>query len=30
MMRFNVLSADAYTELGTDVSNALKSLGPSH
>ena len=30
MMKFNVLAADAYTELGTDVSNALKSLGPSH
>jgi len=25
-----VLGADAYTELGTDVSNALKLLGPSH
>src|ERR1041385_6881803 len=30
MMRFNVLAADAYTELGADVTNALKSLGPSH
>src|SRR6476660_3582222 len=30
MMKFNVLAADAYTELGTDVSNALKALGPSH
>jgi peroxiredoxin len=30
MMRFNVLSADAYTQLGADVSNALKLLGPSH
>ena len=30
MMKFNVLAADAYTQLGADVSNALKSLGPSH
>ena len=30
MMKFNVLSAEAYTELGTDVANALKSLGPAH
>jgi len=26
MMRFNVLSTDAYTELGTDVANALKTV----
>jgi hypothetical protein len=30
MMKFNVLYPGAYTELGDDVSNALKSLGPSH
>jgi peroxiredoxin len=30
MMKFNVLSTDAYTQLGTDVANALKTLGPSH
>jgi peroxiredoxin len=30
MMRFNVLSTEAYTELGADVAAALKALGPSH
>jgi peroxiredoxin len=30
MMRFNVLSADAYTELGADVAAALKTLSPQH
>ncbi len=30
MMRFNVLAGDAYTQLGTDVAAALKTLGPSH
>ncbi len=30
MMRFNVLSGDAYTELGADVAAALKTLGPQH
>ena len=30
MMKFNVLAGDAYTELGTDVTNALKSLAPQH
>src|SRR5215467_14715953 len=30
MIRFNVLAADAYTQLGTDVANALKALGPQH
>jgi peroxiredoxin len=30
MKKFNVLYPGAYTELGDDVSNALKSLGPSH
>ena len=30
MMRFNVLATDAYTQLGADVANALKSLSPGH
>jgi len=30
IMKFNVLSGEAYTELQTDVANALKSLGPQH
>lgn len=30
MMRFNVLSADSYTELGKDVAATLKAAGPSH
>ena len=30
IMKFNVLSGDAYTELGTDVAATLKTAGPSH
>lgn len=30
MMRFNVLSVDAYAELGKDVAAALKPAGSSH
>ena len=30
IMRFNVLSADAYTELGRDVAATLKNAGPQH
>jgi peroxiredoxin len=30
MMRFNVLSADAYAELGRDVAATLKPAGSSH
>jgi thioredoxin-dependent peroxiredoxin len=30
IMRFNVLSADAYTELGTAVTATLKPSGGSH
>jgi len=30
IMKFNVLSADAYTELGKDVAAALKKTGPQH
>jgi len=29
-IKFNVLAGDAYTQLGTDVANALKSLAPQH
>jgi peroxiredoxin len=30
MMKFNVLSGDAYTELGKDVAATLKPAGSSH
>jgi peroxiredoxin len=30
IMKFNVLSGDAYTELGKDVAATLRSAGPSH
>jgi peroxiredoxin len=30
IMKFNVLSGDAYTELGKDVAATLKTAGPSH